>query len=196
MRLRLASTLLLALVALAAPGLARAAGGSYVFDGGSPAEQAQVRAAIDASSFDWSLVPQTITIHIQPGVSSEATVGNIWLDSNLVDAGRFAWGVVQHEYAHQVDFFLLDDAKRQELQAALGGSSWWQSAAGQAHGDLASERFASTLAWSFWQSKDNVMAPDSTGGESGAVGPARFRALLAQVLGQPALAPAARHVAT
>ena len=30
--------------------------------------------------------------------------GQIWLDASLLDSGRFSWGVVQHEYAHQVDF--------------------------------------------------------------------------------------------
>jgi hypothetical protein len=190
MRLRLALTSLLGMLALVSPGLARAAGGSYVFAGGNAREQAQVRAALDASSFDWGLVPETVTIHIAAGHASEATPGSIWLDADLVDSGRFAWGTIQHEYAHQVDFFLLDDAARQQLQAALGGSSWWATAPGQAHGDLASERFASTLAWSFWESKDNTMRPSSAGDESGSVAPARFRALLAGLLGAPQLTAA------
>ena len=90
---------------------ALAAGGNYVH-GGTAKQQGQVKAALNASAFDWSLVPQQIVVHIAPGIPSEATFGNIWLDSNLLDSGIFAWGVVQHEYAHQVDFFLLDDAKR------------------------------------------------------------------------------------
>jgi hypothetical protein len=45
-------------------GSAQAAGGNYVFDGGTQAEQQQVRAGLNASSFDWSLVPAQITIHI------------------------------------------------------------------------------------------------------------------------------------
>jgi hypothetical protein len=111
---------LLALVlALVAPGLARAAGGTYVFASGTPREQAQVHAALEASSFDWSLVPQTITIHIDRGHESDATQGSIWLDADLVDAGQFAWGTIQHEYAHQVDFFLLDDAKRGDGAGAV-----------------------------------------------------------------------------
>jgi len=158
-----------------------------VFADGTPQEQAQVRAALDASSFDWSLVPQTITIHIDRGHDSDATPGNIWLDADLVDSGQFAWGVVQHEYAHQVDFFLLDDAKRAQLQAALGGSSWW-SQPGEQHAQLTSERFASTLAWSFWQSKANSMRPTSAGDESAALPPVQFKALLARVLGVTAFA--------
>ena len=31
------------------------------------------------------------------------------IDADSLDAGRFAWGEVQHEYAHVVDFALLDD---------------------------------------------------------------------------------------
>ena len=59
-----------ALAALALAAEARAAGGSYRFDGGTPAEQRQVRAALDASSFNWSLVPVQITIHIARDIPS------------------------------------------------------------------------------------------------------------------------------
>src|SRR5947209_12150981 len=97
--------------ALALAGGAQAKGGRYVLDGGTAAQQAQVKKALDASSFDWNLVPATITIHISRGHTSEAVKGEIWLDADLLNAGTFAWGVVQHEYAHHVDFFLLDDAK-------------------------------------------------------------------------------------
>jgi opacity protein-like surface antigen len=77
-------------------GSAQAAGGNYVFDGGTQAEQQQVRAGLNASSFDWSLVPSQITIHIGRGIStSYALPGQIWLDANLLDSGRFAWGTVQ-----------------------------------------------------------------------------------------------------
>ena len=187
MALRLSSIVVAFALALVAPGFARAGGGSYVFAGGTPQEQTQVRAALDASSFDWSVVPQTITVHIDHGHESEATPGAIWLDADLVDSGRFAWATIQHEYAHQVDFFLLDDAKRAELQAALGGASWW-SQAGEQHAQLASERFASTLAWSFWQSKSNALRPTSAADESAALPPAQFKMLLARVLGLPSLA--------
>ena len=192
MSLRLYGIVFTLVLALVAPGIAHAAGGSYVFAGGTPQEQAQVRAALDASSFDWSVVPETITINIEPGHDSEATRGEIWLDADLVDSGRFAWGTVQHEYAHQVDFFLLDDAKRAELQAALGGASWW-SAQGLQHSQLASERFASTLAWTFWQSQANALRPTSPGDESAALPPAQFKALLARVLGLPSLASRTVH---
>ena len=170
---------------------ARAGGGHYVFDGGTAAEQAQVHGALDASSFDWSVVPVTVTVHIARGIGSSAAPGQIWLDADLLDAGTFAWGVVQHEYAHQVDFFLLSSAARAQLLTALGGAAWWQpSAAANApdgtlqHASLASERFASTLAWSYWQSPSNALKPHGRGDESGAMAPAKFRRLLAGLLAQ------------
>src|SRR5438105_3782094 len=121
MRILRRITLLALLSALWSAAPAAAAGGNYVFEGGTPRQQAQVTAALDASSFDWSVVPVEITVHIVPGVASEATPGHVWLDSRLVDSGRFSWGVIQHEYAHQVDYFLLDDEKRALIMQAIGG---------------------------------------------------------------------------
>jgi hypothetical protein len=188
-RVRLAILLTAAVAALGFAGQAAAAGGRYVFDGGTRGEQTQVRKALDASSFDWNVVPATITIHIVRGHNSEAVRGEIWLDANLLDAGTFSWGVVQHEFAHQVDFFLLDDAKRAAL-ARLGGVTWWAPAGTLAsaptgslsHTQLTSERFASTLAWAYWPSPKNAMRPASPQDEAGGMAPAAFRALLAQLL--------------
>jgi hypothetical protein len=170
---------------LVAPSLAHAAGGSYTFDGGTTKQHAEVQAALEASSFDWSLVPVQVTIHIAPGLSSEATRGEVWLDADLLNAGRFAWGTVQHEYAHQVDYFLLDDAKRAQLQAALGGSDWCYSVPGLAHGAYGCERFASTLAWAYWPSVHNAMRPGSPEDEAGSLSPRPFRELLGRLLGHP-----------
>ena len=182
--------LVFALAALAFPALAHASGGNYVFDGGTPAEQATVRSALNASAFNWSRVPAQIVIHIERGGPSEATPARISLDGSLLDSGRFAWGVVQHEYAHQVDFFLLDDARRVQLAAALGGVAWWAPGATSSfapngtlkHAQLTSERFASTLAWAYWQSPENCMSPKLAGAESGAIKPAAFRALVDKLL--------------
>ena len=156
-----------------APG-AFAKGGNYVFDGGTRAEQAQVKAALDVSAFDFSLVPGPVTIHVVRGIVPEATPGQVWLDASLLDTGRFAWGVVQHEYGHQVDYALLDDSRRARLQPLLGGTAW---CSGALHDQLACERFADLISWAYWQSPDNVMTF-----EGGAVAPAAFRALLAQLL--------------
>lgn len=178
--------------ALALTGTAQAAGGNYVFDGGTPAQQGQVKAALDASAFDWNLVPARITIHVAPGTGSYARPGHIWIDADLLSAGRFAWATVQHEYGHQVDFFLLDDARRQNLRGALGAKDWCYGVQGLAHGDYGCERFASTLAWSYWQSPNNAFQPTSATDESAALKPAAFRGLLASMIGAPdrtALAP-------
>jgi hypothetical protein len=179
MRYTLAPLLVFLACLFAAP--AYAGGGHYSFDGGTRAQRATVTSALQASSFNWSLVPQTIEVRIAPGAPSEATFGVISLDANLLDSGTMSWGVVQHEYAHQVDFFLLGDPQRAQLFSALGGGSWWQ-AGGLAHGQLASERFASTLAWAYWQSPQNIMKPTGPNDEAGAVPPATFRQLLQSVL--------------
>jgi hypothetical protein len=179
-------------VAIAAP-RAAAGGGNYAFDGGTRSERAQVQAALDASLFDWSVVRERITIRIAPGLADSARAGTIELDSGLLHAGRFAWGVVQHEYAHQVDFFLLNDAMRARLAARLGGQSWWQTVPALAHQALTSERFASTLAWAYWPSPDNALRPSSANDEAGGAPPAEFRVLLAGLLGTSV--PSQRRVA-
>src|SRR5438552_3735588 len=76
--------------ALALAGGAHAAGGNYVFAGGSATERAQVVQALDASAFPWGLVPQTITIHIEHGLDSDAIPGHVFVDADLLDSGRFA----------------------------------------------------------------------------------------------------------
>ncbi len=188
---------------LAVAGQAHAAGGNYTIVGGAATEQEQVQEALAASAFDWSLVPAQITIYIAPGLTSEATPGNIWLDANLLDSGRFSWGVVQHEYAHQVDFFLLDADKRALLQRLLGAKDWCYGVSGLPHSAYGCERFASTLAWAYWPSPDNSMQPTSKADEAAAMPPPQFRALLSQLIGAPAtprsgtvgFAPAAKRLA-
>jgi hypothetical protein len=109
--LRRRTAFLVAAAWLAFPATTAGAEGSVNFDGGTKTQRATVIAALEASSFDWNLVPGPMTIHILPrGGPSRSIPRNIWLDPDLLDAGEFAWGVVQHEYAHQVDFLLLDDA--------------------------------------------------------------------------------------
>ena len=161
---------------------------AVTFAGGTPNEQAAVRSALGASSFDWSVLPQTVTVHIGAPGGSYAGPGHVYLDASLLDSGRFGWGVVQHEFAHQVDFLLLDDAKRSILATELGSADWCATVPALDHGDHGCERFASELAWAYWQSPDNAMSPAAIGGESGAVPVARFRVLLAQLLGVPSLA--------
>ena len=170
------------LLALALAPAAQAAGGRYAFEGGTQAERSQVVSALNASSFDWSLVPGRVVIHIGDRVPPQAVAGEIWLDASLLDAGRFSWGVVQHEYAHQVDFGLLTDPMRTQLQSLLQADTWWDSL--DRHAQLGCERFADELAWAYWQSPDNVMKPDGPADEGGQLSPDAFRAALASVLGQ------------
>jgi hypothetical protein len=169
------------LVAAAFTSSAHAAGGRYTFDGGTLAEQAQVGLALDASSFNWDVVPGVIAVHIARGVDSSAAPGQIWLDADLLDAGRFAWGVVQHEYAHQVDFLALTEQMRDQLRPSLGGASWWADGP-TAHGAMTSERFADEISWSYWTSADNCLRPANAADEGGQVAPREFRALLASIL--------------
>jgi len=176
---------LVAALSLVPAAPAAAAGGNYLFAGGTPYEQAQVTSALNASAFDWDLVPAQVTIHIARGLSTEAAPAHVWLDANLLDAGVFSWGTIQHEYAHQVDFFLLDDADRRLLLGLLGGADWCYSAPNLAHSQYGCERFASTLAWSYWSTSRNTMKPRSSKDESAAMDPARFRNLLLSLIGAP-----------
>ena len=182
-------TLLVAsIAALALTGNAYAKGGNYIFDGGTAKEQKQVRSALNASSFDWSVVPAQITIHVRKGIGSHATRGHVWLDSELLASGRFGWATVQDEYAHQVDFFLFDPATRAQLNGALGGRDWCYRVGGLNHSDYGCERFASTLVWAYWPSRENAYRPRSKNDESAAMAPAKFRALVGQLLAQRVVA--------
>jgi hypothetical protein len=160
------------------PPVGRADGGRYVFAGGTQRQQAEVRRALNASAFDWDLVPARITVHVAPAVVSHATPGDIWLDADLLNAGTFAWGVVQHEYAHQVDYFLLNAPARALLSRQLGAGVWCSNSA-ERRADLGCERFASAFAWSYWPSPDNCMRP--AGARS--LSAARFRNLVSGLIG-------------
>ena len=193
---RLLIQLACAAATLAVVPAAFAAGGNYAFDSGTKAEQTQVTAALDASSFPWGIVPGPVVIHIGRGLASSASRNQIWLDADLLDAGSYSWGVVQHEYAHQVDFALLTPEMRAELHTLLLGGTAWCGAEG--HANLDCERFADLVAWAYWPSSDNVMKPQSTADEGGQVAPAAFRAALAAILpGVPvALQPEGKSIRT
>lgn len=162
---------------------ASAAGGNYTVVGGTAKNTKQIRKALNASRFDWSLVPGQITIHVAAGGESFSTPGHIWLSPELLASGSFSWGVVQHEYAHQVAFFLLDDGQRGVLTRQLHASDWCYGIPGLAHGRYGCERFASTLAWAYWPDRRNSQHPTSAKDESAAMAPARFRVLVARMLG-------------
>jgi hypothetical protein len=146
------------------------------------AQRQVVVSALEASSFDWHVVPGPIVIHIVRAAASEAAPGQIWLDGDLLDAGRFVWGVVQHEYAHQVDYLLLDDEQRARLLRLLGGRDWCYGVPGLRHADYGCERFASTLAWSYWQSPDNCLRPRRHRDESAAMPAQQFKRVLESMI--------------
>ncbi len=154
---------------------AAASGGNYAISGGTAAEQATVRAALDASSFDWSLLPR-IQVTIQPGAGDSATSGSVALDPQVLDMGTFSWAIVQHEFAHQIDFYLLNNAERAQLAQAIGGVEWFPSGGALPHAAYTCERFASLVAWAYWPSVENSLRPSSPADEAGGMAPAAFRA--------------------
>lgn len=173
------------IAALVFPASAQAAAKRVSFDGGTHAQRAQVQAALRASSFRWELIPQTVTVHIGRGLVSRAGSGTVWLDADLLDSGIFSWGVVQHEFAHQVDFLLLSPWQRMQLATALGADDWCGADTTRSHADYGCERFAATLTWAYWPSRSNAFRPQSPADESAALPPTRFRGLLDAVLGVP-----------
>lgn len=185
---RTLTTIIATVAALLLAGPAHAIGGNYVIKGGTPKQQAEVRAALDASSFDWDVVPGRVVIRIERGSKSYASRGKIMLDSRLVDAGKPSWAIIQHEYAHQVHFFLFGPETEARINRMMGGRSWCYEVRGLDHHEYGCERFASTLAWAYWPSSDNVLRPRSSHDESAAIGPERFRALIASLLRTPRLA--------
>jgi hypothetical protein len=174
------------LCALAVAPAAEAAGGNYSFAGGTAAQRSQVKAALDASSFDWGIVPEAVTVHIARGSGTYSTPGHVWLDTDLLGAGVFSWATIQDEYAHQVDFFLFDEAKRAELTGLLGAKAWCRAEApGLRHGEYGCERFSSTLVWAYWPSRSNAYKPQSARDESAAMAPAAFRSMMGRLVGAP-----------
>src|SRR6266536_2823727 len=112
---------------------------------------------------------------------SYATKGAVWLNPALLAKGRAAWGVVQHEFAHQIDFFMFDATVRARLTKLLRAKTWWAGRPGLRHSQLGCERFASTLAWAYWPSRQNTLIRFAHA-EATAMPPAKFRRLLDNLL--------------
>lgn len=184
--------------ALALPGTAAAVlNGPVAIDGGNAYEQTQVRAALRISAFDYTPVAARVTVVITRNIPSSDAVSNgvMNIDANLLDAGEFSWGVVQHEMGHEVDFLYFSDADRAQLLDALGGASWWYTAPMLAHGDYGCERFASELSWAFWSDKqDNSMHPVGVHDESNQMPVAAFRTLVNQLLAADGYTRQLQHV--
>jgi hypothetical protein len=175
------------LAGLVLAGAAHAGGGRYSISGGTQAERRQVTHALEASAFDWGLVPGRVTIHIVgPLAVSHSTRGEIWLDARLLDAGTFSWGVVQMEYAQQVQLSLLDAPLQARLTTELGGRQWCYENPSLPVAANACERFAAMLAWAYWPSPENCMQPAGHDTWTGSIDARAFRQLLTQTIGAPA----------
>ena len=105
--------------------------------------------------------------------------------------GTFSWAIVQHEFAHQIDFLLLNDSERARLAQAIGGVQWFPSDAALPHAAYSCERFASLVAWAYWPSAENSLRPRSAADEAGGMPAPAFRALLSQMLNASAASPTA-----
>lgn len=169
--------------ALAVAGGAAARGGDYHVEGGSAFHRAQVRSALEASAFDWSAVPAHVTVYVVPGAAPTASPGHIWLDPRLLEAGIFSWAIVQDEYAHQVDFFLLGEQQRRLLNSLLRTQVWCHGdRPGLPHAAYGCERFTSTLVWAYWPVAANSYRPRRAADEGAAMDPARFRLVLSALI--------------
>jgi hypothetical protein len=172
---------LAAFVALAVPARAGAADVALEFSGGSDEARAEVIAALDASAFDWSLIGRPVTVQILGCGCAGSRPGVVVLDETMLASspyGRaYTWGIVQHEFAHQVWWYALDDARRSDLRALLGGADLCYEQPGLSHDAHACELFASTLAWAYWPAAGNPMQAER------AMGARQFRHLLGRMLG-------------
>ena len=70
---------------------------------------------------------------------------------------RYSWGIIQHEYAHQIDDFLFEPSDRLAVRRTLGGRDWCYEVAGLAHDDHGCERFADVFSWAFWPPQENIL---------------------------------------
>ena len=159
------STVVALVASLVLTGTAQAAGGDYVIEGGSPKARETVQAALETSRFDFDRVPSRITIKITNCGCAGARAGLIVLDEKVITdtslGARYSWGLIQHEYAHQIDYFLLQDHDRVAVRRALGGKAWCYERDGLSHDANACERFADVVSWAFWPSLDNVLREDA-----------------------------------
>jgi hypothetical protein len=182
-----ATAALFAILTLAAPGLAQAGrtvGGSYDIDGGTRSQRTQITRALEVSLFDWGHIPVRVQIHVAPGIGARSAPGHIWLSPELLGAGIFSWAFVQDEYAHQVDFFLLDPVERAYLNQLLGTEVWcYADRPGLAHSAYGCERFTASFVWSFWPAKENAYKPRSRrDAYASALDPSAFRNMVSTLI--------------
>lgn len=174
-----------------------AVAGTVNVDGGTPFEQQQVRLALAASKFDYGQIPAPVTVHVVPpsdahlegGVDAGYSIpGEVWISSRWLDFGAAGWGFVQHEFGHEIDYYVLTDAQRAALLSHLdptgSTTSWCDHSV--AYDARPCEWFASELSWAFWPVGANLQDPTTTKGLSGHLPPDQFRAAVESLgLAQP-----------
>jgi len=160
------------------------------FNGGTPAEQQVVIAALEQSAFPWQLLPKPVTVTIGDFPAGQLD-GYAWdqqvgLDRALLSPqmGKVAYALVLHEFGHIVDSQLLTDPMRSKLWALIGGDSECLEKPQVPHARRFCERFASTFAWAYWPVKDNAFDPVlPLGSEEVYPDALAFRTLLGSLLG-------------
>ena len=176
--------LVVSIASLALPAGAFARGGDYAFQGGTTAQHSQVRAALAASTFNWSAVPTRVTIHIKQGHSHRrrrrATSG-----STLGSSAPAALpGPRSRTNTHTRSTSPASTLRRAIASPASSARATGATASPASHhAEYGCERFASTLVWAFWPSKDNAYRPTSSRDESAAMPPQQFRTLVTGLLG-------------
>ena len=176
--------------ALALPARPAARGGHYAFDGGTPASRPRCASRSRSAASTGTSCPTTVTIHLHRGSGSYATPGAIWIDTELARLRHVRVGPDPARVRPPGRLLpsrrrTAQRAERRARRARLVGEPGRRRLHGPDHASLGAERFASTLAWSYWQSPANSLTPTSKKDESAAMAPASFRALLARVLGIP-----------
>jgi hypothetical protein len=168
-------------VALAVPAKAGAADVALEFSGGSDEARAQVVGALEASAFDWSLIGRPVTVQISDCGCAGARPGVVVLDETMLASlpyGRaYTRGIVQHEFAHQVWWYALDDSRRSELQAVLGGADLCYEQPALPHDAHGCELFASTLGWAYWPAAASRLQGEKV------MGARSFRRLMSRMFG-------------
>jgi hypothetical protein len=89
------------------------------------------------------------------------------------------------EYAQQIQYTTLNAQTRSQLTSRLGTKQWCYEDPTLPGGANACERFAATLAWSYWPSAANSMQPSRPSDWSASMSPKAFRTMLSQLIGAP-----------
>ena len=152
-------------------------------------QQATVRAALEVSSFDWSVLParSSSTSRRSAAPTPRPATSTSTARCSTPAASRGASSSTSSHTRSTSSSSTTRSARRstQRSAAATGATA----SPGLAHSAYGCERFASELAWAYWPSADNSMSPAATHGESGGdAGGAVPQRCSPRLLGVPTLA--------